>query len=61
VGLKGHVRGGAQIFPKHANIIINVGGATAADVMGLIELVQETVERELGQSLEPEIGRIGEF
>jgi UDP-N-acetylmuramate dehydrogenase len=60
-GLKGHVLGNAQIFHKHANIIVNLGGATAADVVKLIELAQSTVERELGYSLRTEIGLIGEF
>jgi len=60
-GLKGHVLGSAQIFHKHANIIVNLGGGTAADVRGLIELAQSTVKRELGYSLKPEIGFIGEF
>jgi UDP-N-acetylmuramate dehydrogenase len=60
-GLKGHVLGSAQIFHKHANIIVNLGGATARDVRGLIHLAQRTVERELGYSLTPEIGFIGEF
>jgi UDP-N-acetylmuramate dehydrogenase len=61
VGLKGHVMGGAQFFHKHANIIVNLGGATAGDVMRLIELAQETVQRELGHKLEPEIGLVGDF
>jgi hypothetical protein len=39
-GLKGHVLGNAQIFHKHANIIVNLGGATAADVRALIDLAQ---------------------
>jgi UDP-N-acetylmuramate dehydrogenase len=60
-GLKGRVLGNAQYFHKHANIIVNLGGATAADVMGLIELAQTTVARELGYQLTPEIGFIGEF
>jgi UDP-N-acetylmuramate dehydrogenase len=61
VGLKGHVLGNAQIFHKHANIIVNLGGATAADVRGLISLAQESVQRELGYALTPEIGMVGEF
>jgi UDP-N-acetylmuramate dehydrogenase len=63
VGLKGHVHpsGRAQIFHKHANIIVNLGGATARDVRDLIEQAQNTVERELGHRLRPEIGMIGEF
>ncbi|CAN5563309.1 UDP-N-acetylmuramate dehydrogenase [soil metagenome] len=60
-GLKGHVHGNAQIFHKHANIIVNLGGATAADVRALIELAQSTVERELGYQLRTEIGMVGEF
>jgi UDP-N-acetylmuramate dehydrogenase len=60
-GLKGHVLGNAQIFHKHANIMVNLGGATAADVRGLIDLAQTTVQRELGYELRTEIGMIGEF
>jgi UDP-N-acetylmuramate dehydrogenase len=60
-GLKGHVHGNAQIFHRHANIIVNLGGATARQVRELIDLAQTTVERELGYHLEPEIGFIGEF
>jgi UDP-N-acetylmuramate dehydrogenase len=58
-GLKGHILGNAQFFHKHANIIVNLGGASAADVRGLIELAQETVQRELGHTLATEIGMIG--
>ena len=61
VGLKGHVNGNAGIFHKHANIIVNLGGATAAEVRGLIDLAQTTVARELGYELKTEIGLIGEF
>ncbi len=60
-GLKGHVLGNAQIFHKHANIIVNLGGATAAEVRALMDLAQETVARQLGYTLVPEIGLIGEF
>ena len=60
-GLKGHILGNAQFFHRHANIIVNLGGATAADVRGLIGLAQETVQRELGHELETEIGMVGEF
>ncbi len=60
-GLKGHVFGNAQIFHKHANIIVNLGGATAADVRALIDLAQTTVVKELGYELKTEIGLIGEF
>ena len=60
-GLKGHVHGAAAIFHKHANIIVNLGGATAAEVRYLIDLARNTVARELDYELEPEIGFIGEF
>lgn len=60
-GLKGFRIGGAQIFSQHANIIVNGGGATAADVRALIRHVQETVASRFNQHLEPEIGLIGEF
>lgn len=60
-GLKGFRIGGAQIFPQHANIMVNVGGATAADVRALIRHVQKTVADRFNQHLEPEIGLIGEF
>jgi UDP-N-acetylmuramate dehydrogenase len=60
-GLKGHVHGAAEIFHKHANIIVNLGGATAADVRHLITLAQETVRAQLGYELETEIGLIGDF
>lgn len=60
-GLKGHVHGRAQIFHRHANIIVNLGGATAAEVRHLIELARKTVARETGYELVPEIDLIGEF
>jgi UDP-N-acetylmuramate dehydrogenase len=60
-GLKGHVHRNAQIFHNHANIIVNLGGATAADVRALIDLAQNTVKQQLGYELTPEIGFVGEF
>lgn len=60
-GLKGTTIGGAEITRRHANIMINRGGATAADVCALIERVQEVVLRETGYELEPEISFVGEF
>ena len=61
VGLKGHVHGRAGIFHKHANIVVNLGGASATEIRRLIDLAQETVARELGIELEPEITFLGEF
>ena len=62
-GLKGYVhpRGRAQIFDRHANIIVNLGGATAAEIREIIDLARSTVQRELGYELKTEIGFIGEF
>jgi UDP-N-acetylmuramate dehydrogenase len=60
-GLKGHRHGGAQISHLHANIVINLGTATAADVRGLITMAQDAVEKQFGVRLTPEIGFIGEF
>lgn len=60
-GLKGHSIGNAGIFHKHANIIVNLGGATARDVMDLIELARSTVLRETGYELQTEITAVGEF
>jgi UDP-N-acetylmuramate dehydrogenase len=60
-GLKGTVHGQAEIFHKHANIIVNLGGASAAEVRYLIALAQDTVKKQLGYELKPEIGFIGEF
>ena len=60
-GLKGFRVGDAQISHIHANIMVNLGGATANDVRELIAIAQEAVERKCGVHLEPEIGFIGEF
>ena len=60
-GLKGYVHGAAEIFHKHANIIVNLGGATAVEVRTLIDLARSTVLRETGYALETEICFVGEF
>jgi UDP-N-acetylmuramate dehydrogenase len=63
-GLKGFRVGAAEVSPMHANYFVNTGGATAADVRGLIEQVRQRVESEFGALLEPEvklIGRRGEY
>jgi UDP-N-acetylmuramate dehydrogenase len=61
VGLKGFRHGDAQISHIHANIMVNLGKATARDVRELIKIAQTKVEERFGQRLEPEIGFIGEF
>jgi UDP-N-acetylmuramate dehydrogenase len=59
-GLKGRRIGGARISEKHANFIVNIGGATAADIEGLIELVRKTVTKECGVELVSEVKIIGD-
>ncbi|MCU0622322.1 MAG: UDP-N-acetylmuramate dehydrogenase [Gemmatimonadaceae bacterium] len=61
VGLKGHRLGGAQISHIHANIFVNLGGATAADVLALIRLAQAKVLEGTGYRIETEIGLVGDF
>lgn len=58
-GLKGASVGGAMISPKHANYIINKGGAKAKDILELIALAREKVREETGILLEPEIKVVG--
>ena len=58
-GLKGKSVGGAQVSEKHAGFVINKGGATAQDVLSLVEFVAQTVEKETGVKLEPEMRFIG--
>src|SRR5687768_5028771 len=60
-GMKGHRIGNAQISHIHANIMVNLGGATARDVRELISVAQKAVVEKFGHRLEPEIGFIGEF
>jgi len=60
-GLKGHRIGDAQVSPKHANFLMNVGSASAADMKALIELVQQRVWETFGERLEPEIQFVGEW
>lgn len=60
-GLKGLRYGNAEISSKHANFIVNRGGATAADVRRLIVAAQKTVYERSGVLLEPEVVFAGEF
>ena len=60
-GLKGYRVGQAQISHIHANIIVNLGGATAADVRALIAHAQQAVLSRFGHQLTPEILFVGEF
>jgi UDP-N-acetylenolpyruvoylglucosamine reductase len=54
-GLKGRRIGGAEISPVHANVIVNLGGATAADVKRLMEEMERAVKNRFGIELQPEI------
>jgi len=58
-GLKGVRKGAACISEKHANFIINLGGATAGDIEQLIQQIQETVYRKFSVALVPEVKIVG--
>jgi UDP-N-acetylmuramate dehydrogenase len=55
LGLKGTRQGGAVLSPRHANFVVNDQNARAADVLALLEVVHERVEREAGVDLELEV------
>ncbi len=59
-GLKGVCEGAACVSEKHANFIVNTGGATAAQVEALIQRVADTVERQQGVRLVREVHIVGE-
>jgi UDP-N-acetylmuramate dehydrogenase len=61
LGLKGLRRGGAMVSEQHANFIVNLGGATAADVRGLMREVERRVFDTYGIRLEPEIHLVGDW
>jgi UDP-N-acetylmuramate dehydrogenase len=60
-GLKGHCIGGAQISLRHANFIVNLGGAKAKDVIDLINLARQVVKEQFGAEIEPEVEMLGEL
>jgi UDP-N-acetylmuramate dehydrogenase len=60
-GLRGHHIGNAQFSDQHANFILNLGGAKAADIVALMELAQARVREQFGVELEPEVALVGEF
>ena len=59
-GLKGRVVGGAMVSDKHANFIENTGGASAADILALIEIIKDRVLKKSGIILETEVKVVGE-
>jgi UDP-N-acetylmuramate dehydrogenase len=60
VGLRGKRLNGAEISAKHANFIVNRGGATAGDIKGLMDITRERVKNHFGIVLEPVIHALGE-
>ena len=60
-GLKGYQIGGAQVSPKHANFIVNVGDCTALDIELLIRHMKDTVLEKQGVALQQEVRVIGEY
>lgn len=60
-GLKGLRVGAAMVSPLHANFLVNTGGATAAEVLRLMRLVQERVLQATGVALEAEVHLLGEM
>jgi UDP-N-acetylenolpyruvoylglucosamine reductase len=60
LGLKGTRVGGALISLEHGNFLVNDGGATAADVLALMELVRDKARQERGIELRTEVELIGE-
>jgi UDP-N-acetylmuramate dehydrogenase len=61
IGLKGYKIGGAQVAERHANFILNCGGAKASDIFQIIRHVQMQVEHHWSLCLEPEVRILGEF
>ena len=59
-GLRGRRIGDAQVSEKHAGFIINLGSATASDVLALMDEVKDCVYRQTGVTLEPEVRILGE-
>jgi len=59
-GFKGLTVGGAQVSQLHSGFVINIGGATATDILQLMEIVQAGVYEQFGVKLEPEVRIIGE-
>ena len=59
-GLKGKTIGGAQVSEKHSGFLINIGGATAQDILDLIAFCQKEVENQFGVALETEVKIVGE-
>lgn len=59
IGLKGYTIGGAKISEKHANFIVNTGGAKAADVVKIIDLVKKKIKQRFAVDLQEEVVYVG--
>lgn len=60
LGLKGARAGGAAVHARHANVIVNLGSATASDILSLMQLIVDRVRGATGTALEPEVVVVGE-
>jgi UDP-N-acetylmuramate dehydrogenase len=60
-GMKGEKRGGAQVSEKHANFIVNLGGASANDIESLIDKIEARVAEKYGIKLQREVRIVGEL
>ncbi len=58
-GLKGERRGGALVSPRHANVIVNTGGARASEVLALMRVMRDAVRGRFGVTLMPEVELLG--
>lgn len=61
LGFRGRRVGDAMVSPKHANIFVNAGHASAAEMLALIEAAQDAARAAFGIELEPEVVRLGDF
>lgn len=59
-GLKGYTVGGAQVSELHSGFVINIGGATASDIVAVMKHCQKEVYDKFGVNLEPEVRILGE-
>jgi len=60
-GAKNMQVGGAKVFDRHANIIVNTGSATSKDIRQLADILKQKVKEQFGVELQEEIQQLGEF
>ena len=61
VGAKGLSVGGAKVYDKHANIIVNTGNATSQDIRKLADIMKQRVKDRFGIELQEEVQQLGQF